>query len=161
MASWGSFEEQQPELAARVRALFDSARHKTIATLRADGSPRISGIETEFADGELRFGSMTGSRKGADLARDPRFALHGPSVDPIEGQESDWPGEAKISGRAVRVEPDAGAAAGDGDSGDGDPGDAYVADIGEVVLTKLDPAATKLVIELWTPDGGHRRFERE
>ena len=71
------------------------------ATVRADGSPRISGIECEFADGELRFGSMPGARKGADLTRDPRFALHGPTFHPHEGKEAEWPGEAKIAGRAV------------------------------------------------------------
>ena len=76
MAAWKDVEQAEPEFAARVRRLFDAGRHKTIATLRADGSPRISGIECEFADGELRFGSMPGARKGADLRRDPRFALH-------------------------------------------------------------------------------------
>ena len=74
MAAWKDVEQAEPEFAARVRRLFEAGRHKTIATLRADGSPRISGIECEFADGELRFGSMPGARKGADLRRDPRFA---------------------------------------------------------------------------------------
>jgi hypothetical protein len=58
MTAWRDVEQAEPEFAARVRRLFDAGRHKTIATLRADGSPRISGIECEFADGELRFGSM-------------------------------------------------------------------------------------------------------
>lgn len=66
MAAWKDVEQAEPEFAARVRRLFDAGRHKTIATLRADGSPRTSGIECEFADGELRFGSMAGARKGAD-----------------------------------------------------------------------------------------------
>jgi hypothetical protein len=101
VTSWGEVERSAPDLARRVRELFDAGRHKTIATLRADGSPRISGIECEFVDGELRFGSMPGARKGADLHRDPRFALHGPTVHPEEGNESEWPGEAKIAGRAV------------------------------------------------------------
>jgi hypothetical protein len=35
-------------------------------TLRADGSPRISGIEVAFEDGELAFGSMLNARTGAD-----------------------------------------------------------------------------------------------
>jgi hypothetical protein len=34
-----------PEFAERVRRLFDARKHKTIATLRSDGAPRISGIE--------------------------------------------------------------------------------------------------------------------
>lgn len=98
--TWKHFEEAEPAFAAKVRALFDAGRHKTIATLRADGSPRISGIECEFTDGQLRFGSMAGARKGTDLARDPRFALHGPTFHPGDGRESEWPGEAKVAGRA-------------------------------------------------------------
>ena len=111
MPGWSAIEREHPEFAARVRSLFDAGRHKTIATLRADGSPRISGIECEFVDGELRFGSMTGARKGADLRRDPRFALHGPTFHPVEGKESEWPGEAKIAGRAVAAGPLPGASA--------------------------------------------------
>src|SRR5881398_1656174 len=100
MTAWKDVEQAEPEFAARVRRLFDAGRHKTIATLRADGSPRISGIECEFADGELRFGSMPGARKGADLRRDPRFALHSASVAPPEGQEATWQGDAKVAGLA-------------------------------------------------------------
>src|SRR4030081_1594412 len=103
--AWKEIEQAEPEFAARVRTLFDAGRHKTIATLRADGSPRISGIECEFIDGDLRFGSMTGARKGADLQRDARFALHGPTSHPEEGKENDWPGEAKIAGRAISAGP--------------------------------------------------------
>ena len=62
MPAWKAIEQAEPEFARRVRTLFDAGRHKTIATQRADGSPRISGIECEFTDGDLRFGSMTGAR---------------------------------------------------------------------------------------------------
>jgi Pyridoxamine 5'-phosphate oxidase len=151
MAAWKDVEQAEPEFAARVRRLFDAGRHKTIATLRADGSPRISGIECEFADGELRFGSMPGARKGADLRRDPRFALHGPTVHPEEGKETEWPGEAKIAGRAVLAGP----------IGEGPDGDLFLADISEVVVTRLNPEATLLVIEWWTPQQGLRVAERE
>ena len=151
MATWKDVEQAEPEFAARVRRLFDAGRHKTIATLRADGSPRISGIECEFADGELRFGSMPGARKGADLRRDPRFALHGPAFHPEEGKEAGWPGEAKIAGRAVLAGP----------IGEGPAGDMFLADISEVVTTRLDPEATLLVIESWTPQRGLRVAERE
>ncbi len=152
MAAWREFEQAEPELAARVQRLFDAGRHKTIATLRADGAPRISGIECEIADGELRFGSMPDAVKGADLRRDPRFALHGPTFHPVEGKESEWPGEAKIAGRAIPVP-----------SGDGDEapeGEIFTADITEVVITHLDDAATRLVIESWTPERGFRTIDR-
>jgi hypothetical protein len=100
MVSWSEVEKAEPEFAAKVRRIFDARKHKTIATLRSDGSPRISGIEAEFADGELTFGSMPGARKGADLHRDPRFALHSPTTDPPNDDPTRWPGEAKIAGRA-------------------------------------------------------------
>jgi len=105
VTAWQDVEQAEPAFAERVRALFDAHRHKTMATLRADGSPRISGIETVFEDGELVVGSMPNARKGADLRRDPRFALHSATVDPVEGSEAQWPGEAKISGRAIAAGP--------------------------------------------------------
>ncbi len=150
MTRWGDVERAEPEFARRVRALFDAHRHKTLATLRADGGPRISGIEAAFEDGELTFGSMPNARKGADLLRDPRFALHSATVDPIEGSEASWPGEVKVSGRAIHA----------GRIVDGPEGERFHADITEVVHTHLDPGATLLVIEWWTPTRGLRRVER-
>ena len=158
MSSWNVFEQAEPEFAERVRRLFDAGRHKTIATLRADGSPRISGIECEFTEGDLRFGSMSGARKGADLRRDPRFALHGPAFHPEQGKERDWPGEAKIAGRALPAGPVATDDAGAGEQPDGE---SFIADITEVVITGLDAEATKLVVESWTPERGLRRVERD
>ena len=154
MATWGEVEAAQPDLAAKVQRLFDAGRHKTIATLRADGSPRISGIECEFVDGQLQFGSMPAARKGADLRRDPRFALHGPTFHPEEGKESEWPGEAKVSGRALP----AGSVTAEGD--EGPDGELFVADVDEIVVTGLNDEATMLVVEWWTPTGGHHRVER-
>ena len=144
------------EFAGRVRRLFGAGRHKTIATLRADGSPRISGIECEFTNADLRFGSMTGARKGRDLKRDPRFALHGPTFHPEKGQESDWPGEAKIAGRAIPVSPVT-----TDEASEHPDGEMFVADIAEVVITRLNAEATKLVVESWTPERGLRRVERD
>jgi hypothetical protein len=150
MTAWKDVEQAAPEFAQRVRAIFDGHRHKTIATVRADGSPRISGIEAEFEDGELVFGSMPDARKGADLRRDPRFALHSGGADPVEGAEAQWPGDAKISGRAVAAGP---ATA-------GPAGERFHADIAEVVHTHLNEQATLLVVEWWTPAQGLRRVER-
>jgi len=151
MARWNDLEAQEPAFAAKVRALFDARKHKTIATLRADGSPRISGIEVEFKDGDLQFGSMPDARKGADLGRDPRFALHGPTVDPPEGNPSGWPGEAKVAGRAVLV----------GDLEGEASGQLYRAEIEEVVLTRLTEAGDRLLIEVWRPGVPLRRIERD
>jgi hypothetical protein len=151
MASWKDVEREEPAFAARVRSLFGTRKHKTIATLRADGSPRISGIEVEFNEGELSFGSMPGARKGADLVRDPRFALHGPTADPPEGHPSRWSGEAKMAGRAVLV----------GDLEGETPGQLFRADLDEVVLTRLTDAGDRLLIEVWRPGVSLRRIERD
>ena len=102
--SWAAFEQEAPELARDVRAAFAVRKHCTMATLRADGAPRISGTEVELAGGELHVGSMAGARKARDLLRDGRLAIHSPTVDPPEGDESSWAGEAKVAGRAVEVE---------------------------------------------------------
>ena len=151
MTAWQDVEKAEPEFAGRVRALFDAHKHKTLATVRADGAPRISGIETVFEDGELVFGSMPNARKGADLHRDPRFALHSSTVDPVEGSEAQWPGEAKIAGRAIVTGP----------ATEGPEGERFRADITEVVHTHLNPEATLLVIEWWTPAHGLRKVDRE
>jgi hypothetical protein len=119
--------------------------------LRANGAPRISGIEASFEDGEPVFGSMSNARKGTDLRRDPRFALHSATVDPIEGSEAQWPGDAKIAGTAIAAGPIT----------EGADGDRFHADITEVVLTHLNEVATMLVIEWWTPTHGLRSIERE
>ena len=103
MASWSDFEREAPELAARVRARLDAHVHKTIATLRRDGSPRISGTEARFEEGELWIGSMWQALKARDLRGDPRFALHSGSEDP-----STWTGESqqgKVDGPAVEGGP--------------------------------------------------------
>lgn len=148
MTSWKDVEEAEPEFAQRVRELFDAHRHKTIATVRADGAPRISGIEAAFEKGQLTFGSMPRARKGDDLRRDPRFAIHSATIDPVEGAPpAEWPGEAKIAGRAI------------GTGGDG--ADMFRADITEVVHTHVNEAGTMLVVEWWTPSEGLRTLERE
>ena len=152
MVSWSEVEKAEPEFAAKVRRLFDARKHKTIATLRVDGSPRISGIEAAFTDGELTFGSMPRARKGADLRRDPRFALHSPTSDPPDDDSAAWPGEAKIAGRAYFAQVLDGA--------EGPEGELFRADVDEVVITCLNDEGTLLVVESWHPGRGLRRAER-
>lgn len=147
MATWQDVEREAPDLAARVRERFAERKHATLATLRRDGSPRISGTEVEFGEDGIVLGSMPGAMKARDLQRDPRLALHSPTVDPVEGQESAWPGEAKLAGRAVPK---------DGSGGDG--AHMWTIDIAEVVLTHVE--SDKLVIESWHPGRGYQRRER-
>ena len=143
MASWSEIEQQAPELAARARAIFDAFTHKTLATLRRDGSPRISGTEVEFEGGEAWLGSMWRAVKALDLQRDPRFALHSGSADP-----PDWTADAKIAGRAHEVtEPDA-------------TSHRFRLDITELVVTAVGDPPDHLVIESWHEGRGVTRRTR-
>lgn len=149
MTSWSDFATDQPDLAARVRARFEASKHKTMATLRKDGSPRISGTETAFDDTDLTLGSMPGSVKLADLQRDPRIALHSATVDPVDGQEAQWPGEAKVAGRVVAIP-----------QPDGPEGAYFRVELEEVVLTTITESGKELRIESWHPARGYRERTR-
>jgi len=142
MTSWAEFEAAAPELASLVRARFEATGLAFLATVRKDGSPRITGIEPTFEDGELVLGMMAGSRKGADLRRDPRLALHAASVDK-EVKE----GDAKVSGRAVLVQED--------------PHDQWRVDVTEVSLLRPGEPLDHLVIQWWRPGAEvttHKRY---
>jgi hypothetical protein len=159
MPSWDQIVLEAPELAAAVRARFDANRHKVLGTLRADGSPRLSGIEVTFRDGDLWLGMMPDSLKALDLRRDPRLALHSATVDPelVEG-------DARISGLAVEAT-DAGAMTalveGDTRHEDGAPaGHVFRVDVTELMLIKIGDPADHLVIESWHEGRGVERIER-
>lgn len=147
MVSWHEVAAAAPEFASRVQTALIRGKHLTMATLRKDGSPRISGTEVELSDGELYIGSMPRARKALDLIRDPRIAIHGATQDPPDDPK-DWPGEAKLAGRAVEVPHD-------------DPSHRFRIDIHEVVLTHLNAVGDRLVVESWHPGRGVEVLERE
>lgn len=102
--TWADFEAAEPAFAATVRERFGQYTHHALATLRKDGSPRLSGIEADFRGGELWLGMMPNSRKALDLRRDPRFSL---LANPGSGTDMGG-GDVRISGRAVEItDPDA------------------------------------------------------
>jgi hypothetical protein len=148
MATWAEFEAAEPDFASRVRGLMGSRKHLTMATLRRDGAPRISGTEVVFAAGQLEIGSMSHAVKAKDLRRDPRVAIHGPTEDPPVGEPAGWTGEAKVAGMAIEVE-------------SGSDAHRFAIDIREAVITRLNEAGNRLVIESWVPGRGYRRVERE
>jgi hypothetical protein len=149
MASWQDFVDSAPEFASRVERLFTARKHHTMATLRNDGSPRISGTEVDFDEGQLLLGMMAGTRRAEDLRRDPRVAIHSQGVDPPEGDPGAWSGEAKLSGRAVELA-----------AGPEQASDRFRVDVVDVVLTRVGTPANHLVIERWSADGGLVRRER-
>jgi hypothetical protein len=161
MARWTDVEQQAPDLARRARAAFDAHKHKTMATLRKDGSPRISGTEVEYFDGDLYLGSMPGARKARDLQRDPRVALHGATVDTELTN-----GDAKIAGRAIEITDDGEKAAFmahhmEGSDEDPGPFQLFRIDVTEVVTTGIGDPADHLVIESWHEGRGVQRVERK
>lgn len=147
MASWREFLEAAPGFGQRVEALFTGRKHHTMATVRRDGAPRISGTEVEIDSGWLCLGMMPGTRRAADLRRDPRVAIHSHCVDPPEDDPGAWSGEAKLFGRAEEL------------AGDGGASDRFRLHVEQVVLTSLD--APVLAIEAWTPERGVVRSERD
>jgi hypothetical protein len=127
----------------------------TLATLRADGAPRISGTECRLSDGELWIGSMWLARKALDLRRDPRYALHSGSEDP-----PGWTGDAKVAGVAEEVlDPERvralnGEAAGDG------PSHLFRLRVHEASTVALAPGRDAIEVTVWTPQGGVRSLRR-
>jgi len=149
VATWGDFSRSEPEFAKLVKARFDSHKHKMLATLRKDGSPRISGIDAT-------------SLKALDLRRDPRLALHSASLD------AEMPdGDAKLAGRATEHTDDGtknsfAAAVKDASGEDMPPGPFHLfsIDIEEAVLIRVGDPADHLVIETWREGQGLKRIKR-
>ena len=154
MARWQEIADDAPEFATAVQAAFDAHLHKALATLRRDGSPRLSGNESRFLDGDVYLGMMLASMKARDLRRDPRLAIHSATADAEMRL-----GDAKLSGRAVEV-PD-GAEKSRYLEVQGDPGGPFHLfriDIDEVVLTRV--AGDHLLIESWHPGRGLEQNSR-
>ena len=162
MASWQEVEAAVPDLAATVRTAFDAHKHKVLATLRADGSPRVSGNEVTFKDGEAWLGMMDRSLKALDLLRDPRLAVHSATADAELKL-----GDAKLSGRAVE-ETDAekkrtfGSDSAEDHEGQQPPEEYHLfrIDIADLSIVRIGDPPDHLVIESWSHTCGYRRTQR-
>ncbi|MFI7010247.1 pyridoxamine 5'-phosphate oxidase family protein [Streptomyces sp. NPDC050145] len=134
-SNWAAFAIAEPAFAKTVEERFAQHVHHVLATLRKDGSPRTSGLEVHFPDGELRLAMMPDSLKARDLLRDPRFSL---MANPGEGTTLGG-GDVRISGRAVPVE---------------DPeATAFRVELTEVTRTFVEDDKY-LVVQVWNPGGG-------
>jgi hypothetical protein len=96
--NWMEFEDAAPSLAKLGRRRFEATHVALLGTLRKDGSPRISPIEPYIEFGHLLLGTLAGSLKALDLARDSRCTVHS-SVSDVNGSE----GEFKVDGQAMFV----------------------------------------------------------
>ncbi|OYD68528.1 pyridoxamine 5'-phosphate oxidase [Rhodococcus sp. OK302] len=154
MVTWKQFSEEAPALAEAVEARLKAHKHHVLATLRKDGSPRVSGTEVELLNGLMVLGSMVGALKAKDLQRDGRYALHSnPGHHTMEG------GDAKIAGSAREVfdeEMDAILASYSYEVPK--PLHLFVLDLNEVVHTTID--GDHMHVDLWKPGKEIVRFTK-
>ncbi len=161
MVAWKDFADEAPKIAG----VF-ARRHKAtgnlclLATIRADGSPRISPMEPRIYDGRLLLVGMPNTTKYRDLDRDPRFCLHTGTVDPHVTD-----GDAKVWGVAVNdQDPDLHAGFADdlfNESGFDLRGQHfdpfYVADL--TSASSLELVDGRLEVTIWKPGEGERVVE--
>ncbi|RAS36978.1 pyridoxamine 5'-phosphate oxidase family protein [Mesorhizobium sp. B2-3-3] len=153
-STWQDFRAAEPAFEDTVRTRFQQYRHHVLATLRADGSPRVTGLEVEFRMDALWFGMMPNSRKALDLRCDPRFAVQanpGPDAEMADG-------DVRVSGRAVEVTDPAVLARFIAEVTPPEPFLLFRADPAEVVRTGLD--GDDLVIRVWRPGHSLRTLRR-
>lgn len=157
MPRWDDVAKEAPDLMAAARRYLDAGKHKTIATLRKNGSPRIGGTEIFFHEGDLWFGCMWQARKALDLRRDARCAIHSASADPPE-----WTGDATVSGRAAEIEDEARMASVFEAIGHPQTGPAHLfrLDVTEITTVRIGDPPDHLVVESWVEGRGVRRRER-
>jgi hypothetical protein len=155
--SWADFHAAEPEFADAVRERFGRFRHHVLATLRADGSPRLTGLEGDFRTDELWLGMMYGSLKARDLRRDPRFSLY---ANPGPGSDMAG-GDVRVSGRAVEVTDPGGLARyAAGSPEGGTPGRFHLfrAEVAEAVRIHVEDPY--IVFEVWHPGRRLRTVRR-
>jgi hypothetical protein len=142
--SWEVFAADAPELAAAIRERFAAHKHHVMATLRGDGSPRVSGTEVDFRFGKVLLGSMPGARKARDLQRDPRLAVHAHTGDSTMAG-----GDAKIAGRAVEILDAELLARFVGEVHPPEPFHLFDVELTEAILTTVE--GDQLVVRRWAP----------
>ena len=151
--NWLELAGAQPRLAGLGRERLLDRGVVLVATIRADGAPRLSPVESFILDGVLWLCMLWGSTKAADLQRDPRILVHS-VITSRDGGE----GEFKIRGRAL-AEHDAGvqrryaAAVAAALGWDPEPGrfHLFAVDIGQVTFIRYDDATGDQHVAMWPP----------
>ncbi|MDX3643407.1 pyridoxamine 5'-phosphate oxidase family protein [Streptomyces sp. MB09-02B] len=155
LSNWGAFVAAEPELAQTVEARFGAFTHHVLATLRKDGSPRTTGLEVRFTQGELWLGMMPDSLKALDLRRDPRFALQA-NPGPGTGMGG---GDVRVSGRAIEVDDPAVRAAYGEEVEPPEQFHLFRTELTEVVRTYVEDDKY-LVVQVWKPGEPVRTLKR-
>jgi Pyridoxamine 5'-phosphate oxidase len=95
---WEDVERQAPQLAGVMHDRLLGPGVLLVATIRLDGTPRLSPVEPLVLDGDLWLSMMWQSRKATDLLRDDRILVHSITTT-REGGE----GELKVRGSAQSI----------------------------------------------------------
>lgn len=141
-ASWREFGGAAPELAEAIRSRFEASLHHVLGTIRADGSPRLSGTEVGINQDEVTVGMMAGSKKLSDVQRDPRVEL---DSAPLETDLA--AGDAKLAGSLAEQGSTREAA-----------GTSFRLQISLASLVRVED--DELVLTTWRPDSGVREVRR-
>ena len=76
LLDWASIEDKLRSGVTQAPGSGGPNRHTSwLSTINADGSPHVNGVGALWADGCFWFETGQGSRKGRNLARDPRCAM--------------------------------------------------------------------------------------
>ncbi|MFJ2948455.1 pyridoxamine 5'-phosphate oxidase family protein [Streptomyces sp. NPDC087226] len=155
--NWAAFTAAEPDLAKTVEERFAAHTHHVLATLRKDGSPRTSGLEVRFLNGELWLGMMPDSLKALDLRRDPRFALQ---ANPGAGTGMGG-GDVRIAGRAAEIADDDTETRGryTEEVEPPEPFHLFRTELTEVVRTYIEDEKY-LVVQVWKPGEPVRTLKR-
>jgi hypothetical protein len=124
-----------------------------VATIRGDGTPRVSPVEPFVLDGTLWLSMLWQSRKATDLLRDPRVLVHS-VITSRDGGE----GEFKIRGTArAEGDPDLSRRYADAVATSlgwsPEPGrfHLFAVTIGEVTFIRYDDATGDQHVARWPP----------
>lgn len=150
---WSDIEHTQPRLARLAQQGLIEPGVVLVATIRHDGTPRLSPVEPYVLDGDLWLSMMWQSTKARDLLRDPRILVHS-VITSRDGTE----GELKIRGTA-RAENDPAVQRRYADAvaaslgWNPQPGrfHLFAVDIGQVTVISYDTATGDQHVAMWPP----------
>jgi hypothetical protein len=150
---WSDIEHTQPRLARLAQQRLIEPGVVLVATIRHDGTPRLSPVEPYVLDGDLWLSMMWQSTKARDLLRDPRILVHS-VITSRDGAE----GEFKIRGTA-RAENDPAVQHRYADAvaaslgWNPQPGrfHLFAVDIGQVTVISYDTATGDQHVAMWPP----------
>jgi hypothetical protein len=157
VAEWHELEQGAPEIARLGRARLAAVPVAMLGTLRPDGSPRISPVESYLVGGQLLIGAIAWSRKAADLSRDPRYVLQSVVTGPDTGE-----GELKLHGSAFPADPHLLTAA-DRAWWSGQPSElaaVFTLFIAKAIFVEWDLEHGMMTIHRWAPHDPYRRGTR-